>query len=790
MPSSLDIVLGASWKEDARCLATLCAYRPGQDPFDFTGVRDIIDIVIDGTNITSKLPEDSIFHVIHELVHGLTMIREGHVHKHIIAFHESPWELAIQSSGDRLELSLYGVGRARQVAAHNLSVRQTAFIDSVCFAAEKLAADILELNSDLSRDATFRALTKRAARLRQAGQHPLSLRDAESIPDHIGRIAIESGERPLLLKLDLDARHADFWNYQGAHHADMHSLLFRGSLSVSYWGRTRQVAVSAYLFPLLSGLVAGAERMMTALERGAARTVLLDRSDGASAILTTKIEASGDFEHSDRLQLSIREQSGTVGQTWLTPERVFETSLGLVEQALDQMILLNPRQSLNGCITDLRSKIDEVRAQFQSLRRGDVFFEEVESYLDGLPSIADAAASMSEQASMPIELDRVRHLFLRSSWLLVRKQLSFHSIVPIDGGLLVPSRSRIDAISALDGKPFWERKGGSLLGNSSSEILTCAGTVLTCDDIGQDTSWSIELNSDPSEARLLTDGSNRTAVLTVGERTIVAVDMTTGEIRWRQELEHGEIVGTTLAGPVLAIVTNDGFATGLCATRGNELWKVRTQGLCSTPPMSADGRLFVAVDSDPGYGSMLYALDPLSGRMLYTTAVPASFVGRPLLTQKVGLFPLEYSGGAMVLAVDLETGIQLWSYRVQSAQIDAPCLAWPSASSRIPIVVKTDTGRCTGLDLCSGESVWTTDLLQPGDVLISNIEPVAVDGHLVVAEHAVSVLNPMSGERLFRFDGLPEHPSFLHAGDSLKLLIGEGQDHLECFDMRGFLALM
>lgn len=790
MPSSLDIVLGASWKEDARCLATLCAFRPGQDPFDFTSVRDIIDIVIDGTNITSKLPEDSIFHVVHELVHGLTMIREGHVHKHIIAFHESPWELAIQSAGDRLELSLYGVGRARQVAAHNVSVRQAGFIDAVCFAAEKLAADILELNADLSRDGTFRALTRRATRLRDVEQSPLSQHGAESIPDHIGHIAIQSGERPLILKLELDARHADFWAYQGAHHADMHSLLFRGSLRVSYWGRTRQVATSAYLFPLLSGLVAGAERMMAALERGSGRTVLLDRADGASSILTTSYEGPTKRGDSDRLQLCIREPCGTVGQTWLTPERVFEASLGLVDQVLEQVLYLNPRQSLNGCVSDLRSKIEEVRAQFQSLRRGDVFFEEVESYLDGLPSIADAAVSMSEQASMPVELDRVRHLFLRSSWLLVRKQMSFHGIVPIEGGLLVPSRSRVDAISTTDGQPFWERKGRSLLGNSSTEILTCSGRTLTCDDIAQDTSWAIELNSDPTEARLLTDGSNRTAVLTVGERTILAVDLMSGDVRWQQELEHGEIVGTTLAGPVLAVVTNDGFATGLCATRGTELWKVRTHGSCSTPPIAANGRLFVGVDSDPGYGSILYALDPLSGRMLYTTDVPASFVGRPLLTEKVGLFPLEFSGGAMVLAVDLESGTKLWSHQVDTAQIDAPCVAWPSASRHVPIVVKTDTGRCSGLDLRSGESVWTTDLLQPGDVLISNVVPVAVDGYLVVAEHAVSVLNPSSGERLFRFDGLPEHPSFLHAGHNLKLLIGEGQDHLECFDMRGFLALM
>ena len=65
--ATLDILLGTSWKVDARCLARLYTYEKGEDRFDFTPIVDIIDIVVEGTNITSRLPEESIFCVMHEL---------------------------------------------------------------------------------------------------------------------------------------------------------------------------------------------------------------------------------------------------------------------------------------------------------------------------------------------------------------------------------------------------------------------------------------------------------------------------------------------------------------------------------------------------------------------------------------------------------------------------------------------------------------------------------------------------------------------------------------------------
>ena len=144
--SSLDIVVGGSWKVDARHLARLYSYRGDGERFDFTPIVDIIDIVVDGANITSRLPEESVFCVMHELVMGLSMMIEQRLDKHIVSFSEAGWELAIQRATDELEISFYGVDRPRHVSVHNVKVVGSQLLDTVCVATECLLRDLVSVN--------------------------------------------------------------------------------------------------------------------------------------------------------------------------------------------------------------------------------------------------------------------------------------------------------------------------------------------------------------------------------------------------------------------------------------------------------------------------------------------------------------------------------------------------------------------------------------------------------------------------------------------------------------------
>ena len=783
--SSLDIVVGTTWKNDVRCLSRLSAYRRSGDAFDFSVVHDIIDIVVDGANITSRLPEDSIFHLISELVHGLLLLCEGRVDKHIIGFQETSWEMAIQPSQAYFELSLYGVGTTREVAAHNLKVRRRSMIEAVCDSAEQLVRDLFELNPAFTNDETIGTLIQSVERLRGLDE-PDSKRDTPYVtPANVGPVRKSFGDRPLRLEIEFDGSHQDLWRYEGAQSVDLHSLLFKGSLTLSYWGRKRRLAESTYLFPLLGGLVLGAERLLRTLEVRAGGAVLLELSDGASCLLTAEVE---DAEH---LLLRVSESARPPGQTATTADRVFEVFLGLVESVLDEIVSLNPRQNLNGCICEVRAKLVRLRARFLDLRNGDVLFEQVEGYLRRAPDVAACESRFMERGDLPVSIEEARHLFLSSTWLLVRNQIDYRHITGLADSLLVPSRSRVEAIDSQTGKPLWARPRTTLLGAGEASLLLAEGTRLSCQDaLDGSTRWELELPQEPTDACLFMGGSEPYAVVSIIDAELAAFDLRSGEQTWTYGLEHGELAALVLAGPVLVVVTSDGFTHGVGATEGRLLWRIRTSGSCAMSPQVHDGRLYMGVDSEPGYESVLLIIDPLSGNKLHEIRVPASFATRPLLAGSTGFFPLEFPGGATVLAMDLKTGEERWSRQIESAHVAAPAMVWPRSHPTNPLVVKTDTGTCFGFDPKDGETLWSIDLLEPGDVLLANLEPTVLDGCLVVPERFISIINPANGRRLHRLDQLPEHPTFLHVDSDLRLLVGEGEGHLECFDLKGFLALV
>jgi outer membrane protein assembly factor BamB len=784
MSVSLDILLGSSWKVDARCLARLYAYRPGDEGFDFGPIVDIIDIVVDGANVTSRLPEESIFCVMHELIGGLCTLIEGRLDKHLVAFAEAGWELAVQRAEDDFEISFYGTEGPRDVSLHNVRVSRDRLLNAVRAATEHLIDDLVDLNHAFSQDHLVRSLERQLRQLNRQRRHRAPARPLQ-IPGGIERVTLGTGAHDLRFELEFDGRHPDFWRYEGALVSDLHSLLFTGDLTLHYWGRRRVVARSAYLFPLVEAMTAGAERFLQTLERRHGSCVLLDGSGSSEAMLTVDIS---DPEH---VHLRIAEPHGSVGRTHTTPVTLFGVLVDTVRRFLDAITELNPRQVLNHRVNDLRSRLERLRGQFHDVRRGDQYFDGVQGYLRAAPAIEPERAEQGSERRMGYPLAEFRHVFLRTAWYLARHRLDFASVAAVDDQLLVPSDGQLECLDRRTGEVRWVAACKTHLGPAEAVALLGNGSRL--DAVARadgSRRWSAELRG--SAAGALSFRLAEDAVVSVIEDGVAVVifDLRTGSPRWRFEVEHGEIVGTVLAGPVLVAVTDDGFAYGLTPATGALLWKVRVPGTCLLPPVVHQGRLYVCADSDVGIEGALYSIYPLTGRRVFERRAPATFSQPPLFLDGMGLFTFETPAHATVAALDLEDGRALWSLGLENAQIDTPVLTWIDGPGRGTLVVKTDTGECLGIDPDGGHVRWRTPLLDPGDILLSNLRPALIDGHLAVAERYVSVLDPATGARRHRFTDLPEHPCYLQVDDDLRLILGDGDDHLECFDLSGFLALV
>ncbi|MCA9565425.1 MAG: hypothetical protein KC561_18135, partial [Myxococcales bacterium] len=287
----LEIHLGANWKLNDQCLTRLYSYSEGDDSFDFTHITDIIDIVVDGSNLTSRLPEDSIFNVMHELTSGLVHLAENRFDKHILTFRESNWELAIQHAGDgEVELSVYTSGASDDVAAHNLRVRWANLASVVCYVAESMLSDLISVNAALAHEAQVRELGQAVHALRaRSSSHHQPPSNPREMPSDLTAVRRAVGCKRLTLELRFDPRHRDLWRYPGTPDADHHSLLFRGSMVFSYWGRERIVADGAYLFPTLTGLLDGNQRLLELLDAGTGSVVLLSGFDARTGLITAQL---------------------------------------------------------------------------------------------------------------------------------------------------------------------------------------------------------------------------------------------------------------------------------------------------------------------------------------------------------------------------------------------------------------------------------------------------------------------------------------------------------------------
>jgi outer membrane protein assembly factor BamB len=780
----LDIVVGGSWKVDALCLARLYAYDDKNEPFDFSPILDIIDIVVDGINITSKLPEESIFCVMFELVTGLSLICEGRIEKHIVAFQEAPWEFAMQSSDGGFELSFYGIGPPRDVPIHNACVDARNLLDVVCVATEQLLDDLVEVNGAFARAGVVRSLRAKLERLQTVGEraYPAPKRDRQ-VPANIERAHFSRGDRRLMIELEFDASHPDLWRYQGAPDSDLHSLLFTGTLGLRYWGRHRRLTDTTYLFPVVEGLVSGAERLLKRLEQGSGGCVILDGSDGASSLVTA------DVLDADRILLRVSEVSGSVGRTHTTPDRLFAVLLDTAKGVIESIVELNPRQELNERVIALSKWIQRIRGQFEDIRRGDRYFDGVESYLRVAPTVEPSCEPIEDNGEMPFPLADLRHVFLRSTWYLPRRHMQLNGIRSLDGRLLVPSHSQLDLLDRRSGEVLWSIDADRLLAFTKRMVLVGrrAGLV-ACDMATGRQIWSMRTGASPADAVVYFINSTPTATVDLSGTRIETIDLARGRSLWSFELAHGELVGLVVAGPVLVIVSDDGFAYGLRPDDGELLWNVRTAGSGALKPMYHDGSLFLSADWDPGCDGVIYRINPLTGRRDYRRIVPAALSCAPLLTDGLGVLALERPSSALIVGIDLDDGQVIWSQAFEAARIDAPSLSYDPVSDHV--LVKSDTGRLMALDRATGTQQWQLNLLEPGDILLTNVAPVIINDHLVVPERFVSIVDLKTGRRMHRFDQLPEHPAYLHVDGEMRMILGGTPDYLECFDLSGFLALV
>jgi outer membrane protein assembly factor BamB len=252
-----------------------------------------------------------------------------------------------------------------------------------------------------------------------------------------------------------------------------------------------------------------------------------------------------------------------------------------------------------------------------------------------------------------------------------------------------------------------------------------------------------------SPSSIVVDGGLAIAVST---NQVVALDVTTGDQRWRLGRAPGYLVPAAVdpSSGILVFTQGRGGSATLVAVRmadRSEMWRFPVGSALSRPlrgaPVIADGTVFVGGDD----GSV-YAIDLTSGARRWTYRAggmvqtsPAAAGGSVYAVAEDGS-----SGRATLVAIDASTGKRRWSYSPSGValHVSAPTVA----DGRV--FVGFGDGTVRAFDAATGRVLWTARVRG----LFSAMNAIAAEGGAVYPIDATGALyrfDAATGERAWDF---------------------------------------
>jgi outer membrane protein assembly factor BamB len=282
-------------------------------------------------------------------------------------------------------------------------------------------------------------------------------------------------------------------------------------------------------------------------------------------------------------------------------------------------------------------------------------------------------------------------------------------------------------------------------------------------------------------------GLPKLLVVTEGDRHLVAIDLTSGEARWRYACGRAGAVRLKRVGKLLYVACGDSALTAVDVQTGAVVWRVRDRLRFHAAPAADHDDLF-AVAGGAGSAACLYAIDPYSGRARWTARLPLSpctVEGPPLLASAAVAVAVRDRRGLRVACFSREHGEPLF-HTEPVAPIGTSWLAVDDL-----FVGNAPTGDLVAVDATRGDVRWRREL---GKSLESDVprrlEPVLRSGALFVPQVDVHVIRPCDGELLGSVGPCDAIPDLLRVDERCDVYVAEESGHMAAFGAAPRLTLV
>ena len=706
-----------------------------------------------------------------ELLSAVISLACGKRHRALLPLASVPTEFALQRRGQRVLVDYYGTDTVPEVLLHKREIELRQLLGLCASAVRALA----EQQSD---PAAARALERLVLRAEQT--RPRSDPHRHLDPVRVaGGAVVAPGERvPLAFGFDVCIFTSVDAPNDAHFFADVHALLFEGELWAYCRGRR---------LPLLRGsILLAAQRMM------AAARALIDAWQ-AGKPLNIRLRCEGlligmKLDETGRAAVSL----GGDGQQALTVADLDVPGaalpiLRLASELLRAFISADRVQSRNLRVSALRKEVRSLRRLIRSRAPIDGF-ENSDPELMRLFCAEPAGAADPQPVLARARPGRLR---FRERWRIELDGIDASSTFLCGDRLVAVTARATLALDRDSGTVLWSRSGGRAACFVAGTVLlklSASGELELCqlDDGRVFARTRLSPRTGAQPFALFAGGGTLPplAVLPEGRRRLVAIDLRTGEPRWRFHSRGPGCFHIVRWGRVLLVTCGDGSVQALETASGEPIWRFADRARFSLPPTVCDDRV-VAASGDPAAGkAVLYGIELYSGHLCWKSELDGAVHATPVGTGTTAVVAVGSPRSRELRAVDARDGCLLW-------QVQDPGIGSGGAPLCLDdlMIVNSPSGRLSALEVRTGATRWLSDLSDAlTDDVPRQLEPVLRHGALFVPAARVHVIRPTDGAGIAASTGCDLVPDYLRVDERGWLYGAEESGHLRAYAPALFLV--
>ncbi|HLM75629.1 MAG TPA: PQQ-binding-like beta-propeller repeat protein, partial [Polyangiaceae bacterium] len=500
-----------------------------------------------------------------------------------------PWELGVERAGRDVLATLFQGGAVPAVALHERRIDGDLFCDRIAALLDRAAR-----GPETSQNPRLASARQRVDASRPFARAKDPLGPALPSPEP-ALVSIEpTGEIPLVIAADITLRGApdegDDTDPE-VQRSDLFSLLFRGRLRVTVGGQARELP-EVFVFLVAEQLEKLALEALDAWTRGRPyhRRLLL-----GGAVLGVRLEDESHRATTDSprgagerapgaglasLTLgTIRRAGSERAQTWTFPA----VDVGALVQAvvafgraLSRSLVRRDRsQASNYRLYGFRARIRELNDRLREATRDD-------SKINTSPESYRAFAEMSRPSAASASDDTFGRTRLRFSarWLTTVPGIDLRATF-LCGEVLVASGAReIACIDRHTGELVWcrpEPRAVAVMTPLGLARLHPDGSLRLHDLATGDIRWTTRLKpragASASGAVVSAPGLPRLLIVSEGTRHLAAIDLYSGEVRWRFAARRGGVFRLKRAGKLAILTSGEPALTALDVLTGEVVWR-------------------------------------------------------------------------------------------------------------------------------------------------------------------------------------------------------------------------